>query len=338
MQEISYGWSSASSPPIDPTKGVAISATGVFLPYDMMEAGRYICEEDQPDKVLTSSIRMQNCRAFEDDLSHYFLIGGCGEGDVMGNDRGFRTQQEDVNDGNVTRVSRSAFFKSFLLPDKDSMTFECDYFVCTSIEGCDGYSCPDSKSPARHKRSTLKEAVLPSVTSQRVKIIYNTDEIKASKPKILGKPYSVVIEDVKGKDELLSDFLSKVNPFHQVSSDNVHKIAVPAIITSTQDGGSHVMLISAMCVALLFLIILLIFVTICYYRRLSKDRPEFLYKTVHWVRPQDPPAYEDDVFSEKPCHWVNSRKLQVGGARDRTLSLDDYQSRARRRSGSFDPS
>jgi len=91
-----------------------------------------------------NSIKIFNCRAYDEDLEYYFVIGGCGEGDVMPKDRGFRTGPESVSGyANVSRVARSTYFKSFLLPDKHHLTFECDYILCDA-EDCDGYSCSNS--------------------------------------------------------------------------------------------------------------------------------------------------------------------------------------------------
>jgi len=98
---------------------------------------------DDPS-AAENSIKIFNCRAFDDDLEYYFVIGGCGEGDVMGKNRGFRTSPEDATGyANVSRVSRSTYFKSFLLPDKHHLTFECDYILCDPTD-CDGYSCENS--------------------------------------------------------------------------------------------------------------------------------------------------------------------------------------------------
>jgi len=91
-----------------------------------------------------NSIKIFNCRAFDEELEYYFLIGGCGEGDIMSKTRGFRTAVESpAGYTNVSRVARSAYFKSFLLPDKHHLTFECDYILCDPNE-CDGFSCSDS--------------------------------------------------------------------------------------------------------------------------------------------------------------------------------------------------
>jgi len=71
----------------------------------------------------------------------------------MQTDRGFRTRNEIVYLGpspaigqrtDVHRVSRSTYFESFLLPDSSSLTFECDYILCSDAEDCDGYSCDNS--------------------------------------------------------------------------------------------------------------------------------------------------------------------------------------------------
>jgi len=138
----------------------------------------------------STSIRVFNCKAFSENMSYYFLLGGCGEGDVMAADRGFRTRVEDTGNDKVTRVSRSAYFKSFLLPARDTLTFECHYILCPADE-CDGYSCEDSTmleyessrnattglSSARRKRDisnnpALKAgSLLPKVTSTALRLI-----------------------------------------------------------------------------------------------------------------------------------------------------------------------
>jgi len=123
-----------------------------------------------PSSAVNNSIKIFNCRAFDEDLEYYFLTGGCGEGDVMGDDRGFRTQVETVDAfPNVTRVSRSTYFKSFLLPDKKHLTFECDYILCNPSD-CDGYSCENSimhgRTPSsRRKRRAVDSSDYYSLTS-----------------------------------------------------------------------------------------------------------------------------------------------------------------------------
>jgi len=133
----------------------------------------------------TSSIKVFNCRAYSGNMQYYMLMGGCGEGDVMPNNRGFRTREEAVEGTSVSRVSRSAYFKSFLLPAQDSMQFECDYIIC-SPDMCDGYSCANSimlnqteTSPAtRRKRSVSDDSLalppsshMPKIRSSTLKIL-----------------------------------------------------------------------------------------------------------------------------------------------------------------------
>lgn len=147
------------------------------------------------------SIKVFNCRAYSGSLEYYMVVGGCGEGDVMPVDRGFRTQVEAI-DGNadVSRVSRSSYFKSFLLPDEDYLTFECDYILCAPDQ-CDGYSCENSimltdDVVGRKKRSVsttpalvptipalvptipalVPQGNMPSVISSRVKILPQQDQ------------------------------------------------------------------------------------------------------------------------------------------------------------------
>jgi len=123
------------------------------------------------------SIKIFNCRAYTNALSYYMVLAGCGEGDVIANNRGFRTRAEDGYPA-YFRVSRSSYFKSFLLPGEDTISFECDYILCTDLEQCDGLSCPDSVSSgitARRKRSILdKEMILtnrPTITSKPITLM-----------------------------------------------------------------------------------------------------------------------------------------------------------------------
>jgi len=133
-----------------------------------------------------NSIKIFNCRAFDDALEYYFLIGGCGEGDIMSKTRGFRTAVESPTGyTNVSRVARSTYFKSFLLPDKHHLTFECDYILCDPSE-CDGYSCSNSimlgGDDHRRKRSVgeaypsyspadVPASQKPTIRSKRVTIL-----------------------------------------------------------------------------------------------------------------------------------------------------------------------
>jgi len=141
-----------------------------------------------------NSIKIFNCRAFDDDLEYYFLIGGCGEGDVMPKNRGFRTGPEEVTAyTNVSRVARSTYFKSFLLPDKHHLTFECDYILCDA-DRCDGFSCSNSimnggeeadhDDHRRKKRAVdynpaspaAPTGQMPAIRSKRVTILPQEDE------------------------------------------------------------------------------------------------------------------------------------------------------------------
>jgi len=144
---------------------------------------------ETPTGVLENSIRVFNCRAFAEDFtSFYFMLEGCGKGDVMPEDRGFRTRPEDTDNTKVTRVSRSTYFKSFAMPGHSELTFECHYILCEP-EQCDGYSCPasvmrasnqsraDPPSPStrttgRGKRDvsapTLKDMQLPKIRSNKI--------------------------------------------------------------------------------------------------------------------------------------------------------------------------
>jgi len=71
------------------------------------------------------SIKIFNCRAYTNTMSYYMLLAGCGEGEVIASNRGFRTKSEDAYP-DFFRVSRSSYFKSFLLPGEETISFECD--------------------------------------------------------------------------------------------------------------------------------------------------------------------------------------------------------------------
>merc|ERR1712004_536927 len=119
----------------DPDKEIDEAILGNYI-----QLRAYLANETDTE----NSIKIFNCRAFDDDLEYYFLIGGCGEGDVMPKNRGFRTGPEEVTAyTNVSRVARSTYFKIFLLPDKHHLTFECDYILCDA-DRCDGFSCSNS--------------------------------------------------------------------------------------------------------------------------------------------------------------------------------------------------
>jgi len=151
------------------------------------------------DTDTENSIKIFNCRAYDEDLEYYFVIGGCGEGDVMPKNRGFRTGPENaVGYTNVSRVARSTYFKSFLLPDKHHLTFECDYILCNAAD-CDGFSCANSimtggEAADDHAHERRKRAVdsyshynpaspadaptaqRPTIRSTRVKILPQENE------------------------------------------------------------------------------------------------------------------------------------------------------------------
>merc|ERR1712142_855616 len=72
------------------------------------------------------------------------------------------------------------YFESFMLPDVDSLTFECDYILCSDAEDCDGYSCANSvmrtpqlsvmqsrRSPLTYRRRRSMVSDAPAPTSQR---------------------------------------------------------------------------------------------------------------------------------------------------------------------------
>merc|ERR1712121_128714 len=144
---------------------------------------------ETPTGVLENSIRVFNCRAFAEDFtSFYFMLEGCGKGDVMPENRGFRTRPEDTDNTKVTRVSRSTYFKSFAMPGHSELTFECHYILCEP-EQCDGYSCaasvmiasnqsradppsPSTRTAGRGKRDvsapTSKDMQLPKIRSNKI--------------------------------------------------------------------------------------------------------------------------------------------------------------------------
>jgi len=169
---------------------------------DTVRRGDYIqlrAHLQSGDGELENSIRVFNCRVFaEDYTSYYFMLEGCGKGDgVMPADRGFRTRYEDTGNAKITRVSRSSYFKSFVMPGHEELTFECHYILC-SPDQCDGYSCPasvmvssnqsraDPPSPstrvaapapaaARRKRDvsapTSKYDLLPKIRSNKITLL-----------------------------------------------------------------------------------------------------------------------------------------------------------------------
>jgi len=126
------------------------------------------------------SIKIFNCKAYTNTMSYYMLLAGCGEGDVIAANRGFRTKAETAYP-TYFRVARSSYFKSFLLPGEETISFECDYILCSDLEQCDGLSCPDSVSSgvsARRKRSvpdmrnaTLYKQQYPSVKTAPIKML-----------------------------------------------------------------------------------------------------------------------------------------------------------------------
>merc|ERR1712121_73172 len=160
---------------------------------DTVELGDYIqlrAHLQSGEGELENSIRVFNCRVFaEDYTSYYFMLEGCGKGDgVMPADRGFRTRYEDTGNAKIPRVSRSSYFKSFVMPGHEELTFECHYILC-SPDQCDGYSCPasvmvssnqsraDPPSPStrtagRGKRDvsapTSKDMQLPKIRSNKI--------------------------------------------------------------------------------------------------------------------------------------------------------------------------
>merc|ERR1711872_827953 len=108
-----------------------------------------------------------------------------GEGDVIAANRGFRTQSESVAYPSFFRVARSSYFKSFLLPGEDTISFECDYILCTDLDQCDGLSCSDSVSSgsARRRRS------VPDVPdAQNLTRINQYPSVKTGPVKMIRKP------------------------------------------------------------------------------------------------------------------------------------------------------
>lgn len=128
------------------------------------------------------SLRMYNCRAYDSTMSYYLLMGGCGQGTVLDENRGFRTKSEAAatNQG-AFRVSRSSYFKTFLMPSDDTnMQFECDYVICDSddLADCDTYSCSTSQqfsANGRKKRAAKENAIietgLPTVHTSTLTIL-----------------------------------------------------------------------------------------------------------------------------------------------------------------------
>jgi len=120
------------------------------------------------------SIKIFNCKAYTNTMSYYMLLAGCGEGDVIASNRGFRTKAE-VDYPAFFRVSRSSYFKSFLLPGEDTISFECDYILCTDLDQCDGLSCPNSVSAgavgARRKRSIHEMGKYPTVSTNAIRLL-----------------------------------------------------------------------------------------------------------------------------------------------------------------------
>jgi len=132
---------------------------------DYIQLTAVVTPQMQNVSVLTyTMIRIFDCKASADDLEYFFVIGGCGEGDVMPADRGFRTKMEvPVCElcPEFQSVSQSSYFKSFLLPDKTHLTFECSYILypCNWWECEPTYSCDNSVMHRIDENSRSKRAV-----------------------------------------------------------------------------------------------------------------------------------------------------------------------------------
>jgi len=234
-----------------------------------------------------SSIKVFNCRAYSGNMQYYMLMGGCGEGDVMPNNRGFRTREEAVEGTTVSRVSRSAYFKSFLLPAQDSMQFECDYIIC-SPEMCDGYSCANSimlnqteASPeSRRKRSVSDDSLalpsshMPKIRSSTLKIlpqdsqaysISSSDLIRAEE-----KPAASAVVPVPREREVY---------YSTVQEPEAYPTRTSVYAPGTLEGLEAVLgmdamtvgLIAGLCLLLILLVVTLTCALVC--RRMMQPHP-----------------------------------------------------------------
>ncbi|XP_013388089.1 uncharacterized protein LOC106157127 isoform X2 [Lingula anatina] len=93
-------------------------------------------------------------------LQHFFLVAGCGQGDVIKSNEGFTT---------VGYESISPFFKAFAFTQKNTILFACDFALCPIAGRCDGSSCTPV---GRRKRSLVNSTM---VTSQPVRILSSGD-------------------------------------------------------------------------------------------------------------------------------------------------------------------
>jgi len=228
------------------------------------------------------SIKIFNCRAYTNTMSYYMLLAGCGEGDVIASNRGFRTQLE-AGYPDFFRVARSSYFKSFLLPGEDTISFECDYILCTDLNQCDGLSCPDSVSAnsvgARRKRSTETAGPkYPTVSTNAIRLIKKPEQM------ILAESSELVREE----PETIGQYKRAYEPGMAADLEVVeYDLLKMALIAG---------------VAFLAVVLLVLVTVVCIRARGSSPAPYL---------PQPAPFINDSVYSKYSDLSLSSQKKPV---------------------------
>ncbi|ESO97217.1 hypothetical protein LOTGIDRAFT_239158 [Lottia gigantea] len=86
-----------------------------------------------------TGLKALSCYAKNSNGDEYGILrSGCGDGLVFPKDAGFKT---------VGKTVRSPYFKSFLVEGDATITYECEYLLCTSE--CNGSSCDNTVVPPK---------------------------------------------------------------------------------------------------------------------------------------------------------------------------------------------
>jgi len=131
------------------------------------------------------SFKVWHCRAYASSYQYYFVVAGCGEGDVIKKNRGFLTKYTTSGDS----TAKSVYFRFFGLPGSSTLHYECNYIVCLN-SSCVGRSCGE---PIRSKRELDSQMIdtdfrttslgvstnLPSVRTPPILILPLNDTPKA---------------------------------------------------------------------------------------------------------------------------------------------------------------
>lgn len=141
---------------------------------------------DTPESSL--ALRPLSCIAQSPESSYAILRDGCGDGLILDNTVGFKTERFQVN---------SPLFDAFHLPGGSSLQFVCNFTICDGF--CDGDSCSDHNRVRREAESSDVSGKDVIVKAQNRIFVAKSKEIQT---KYIGDEKAEIHEKPRVKSEL----------------------------------------------------------------------------------------------------------------------------------------